>query len=110
MDLKDISVKNPVNVFTNEDAFAGNNTPQPPAGSEASDKSGNIIDAVVDVAKQTKDLIVDESKTLAPDVANTFKVSKKRLDSENRIINAIPNSYLYWGIVGILGYVVIKNL
>ena len=92
-----------------EDAFAGNNTPPPPAGSDEPVNNDGVIDAVLTVAKNTKDMIVDESKTIAPDVASTFTDSKARLDSEHRIIDAIPNSYLYYGIVAIVGYVVVKK-
>lgn len=110
MDLKEIKVNKPMKSFTTEDGFAGSETAPLPAGSEVKDQDGNVIDAVIDVAKKTKDMVVDESKTLAPDVADTFKDSRKRLDQEHRIISAIPNSYLYWGIVAVLGYVVIKRL
>lgn len=62
----------------------------------------DIIDVFVDVSKNTKDLIVDESKTIAPAIAETFKSSTERLNSEKRIFEAIPNSYLYYGLI-ILG-------
>jgi len=109
--MKDLNFKvaHPVNTFTTEGAFAGSDTPPAPAGSDTPIENDGVIDAVIDVAKKTKDMLVDESKTIAPDVADTFKGSQKRLDSDHRIINAIPNSYLYWGIIGVVGYVVVKK-
>tara|TARA_R110000850_G_scaffold199964_3_gene326103 strand:+ start:649 stop:948 length:300 start_codon:yes stop_codon:yes gene_type:complete len=77
--------------------------------SNANKQNDGVIDAVIDVARKTKNMLVDESKTIAPDVVDAFKDSRKRLDSDNRIIRAIPNSYLYWGIVVVVGYVVVKK-
>ena len=103
-------VKNPVNVWTNKDSFVNGNVPQPPAGSDTVVKNNGVIDAVIDVAKKTKDMLIDESKTIAPDVVDTLKDSQKRLDSDYRIINAIPNSYLYCGIIGLVSFIVVKKL
>ena len=73
-------------------------------------KNGDIIDGVINLAKNTKDMLVDETKTIAPEVVDTFKDSKRRLDSEKRLIKAIPNSYLYYGIVLVAGYFIVKRL
>ena len=69
-----------------------------------------FIDTVVDSLKQTKDLVVGESKTLAPSVVDTFKKSTVRLDEDERIFSPIPNSFLYWGIIGLALIFVAKKL
>lgn len=73
-------------------------------------KDEGIIDAVIKFGKNTANMVVDESKTLVPAVADTFRKSSDRLNTEKRLIPAIPNSYLYWGLVGVTVYILAKNV
>ena len=106
----DFQVPNPSNTWTTDQNFA-DEKPVSPAGMEkVNTNNDDVIDAVINVAKQTKDMVVDESKTLAPDVADTFRESAGRLDQTKEIIKGVPNSYLYWGIVVLGGALIYSAL
>jgi hypothetical protein len=88
--------------FENNQIFDDNFIVEPKTKTAEVKNDKDIIDVFVDVSKNTKDLIVDETKTIAPAIAETMKTSTERLNSEKRIIEAIPNSYFYYGLI-ILG-------
>jgi hypothetical protein len=88
------------------DNFTPNNTviSSPKEGDEP------FVDTVVESLKGTKDLLVGESKTLAPSVVDTFKRSTTRLDEEKRVFAPIPNSLLYYSLMAIGLIIIAKNL
>jgi hypothetical protein len=69
-----------------------------------------IQDKIIDGLTQTKDLLVNESKTLAPEMVANLQESNKRMEDQKRIISFMPNNYLYYGLVAIGVIVIIKVL
>ncbi len=70
-------------------------------------------DGFVRTLKQTGDMLVGESKTLAPSVVETIKESGERLEERERIIKFIPNPYLYFGLLVVgtyAAYAIIKKV
>lgn len=99
----------PSQPFTQDDSFADTHVKMAYA-SDNKTRNGGIIDTFLQTAKSTKDMIVEESKVIAPDVVDTFKESRTRLNKERRIIKAIPNSILYYSIVAIGVLVIVRNV
>ena len=73
-------------------------------------KGEGIVKDIVDGAKDTFNLAVEEAKTVAPDVVDVFEESSDRLNSEPRIIKAVPNNYLVYGVVLLASYIIIKKV
>lgn len=69
-----------------------------------------VLDKVIDGAKDTANLFVDETKEIAPSATNFFKRSTERLDSKERVISFIPNSVLFYGAVIVTALYVAKKL
>lgn len=73
-------------------------------------KGEGIVKEVIDGAKETVNLAVEEVKTIAPDVVDVFEESSERLNQKPRIVSAIPNNFLVLGLIALTGYVVIKKV
>lgn len=70
---------------------------------------GIVKDATVKV-KETTELIIDEAKTIAPEVLKTLKESSDRLNSKQRVFSFAPNNVLVYGTLGILSYILVKKV
>lgn len=57
-------------------------------------KSG--IEKATDVVKETAEMVVNEAKLVAPEVVDVIKDQNQRLKNEERIIDQIPNNFLYY--------------
>jgi hypothetical protein len=79
-------------------------------GGELLDKAEDVAVEVVDTLEDTFELVKDETKALVPSVEDTIKRSSKRLQAKERVISFIPNDFLYFGIVGLGTYLIIKKL
>lgn len=73
-------------------------------------KGEGIVKEVIEGAKETVNLAVEEVKTIAPDVVDVFEESSERLNQKPRIVSAIPNDFLVLGLIALTGYVVIKKV
>ena len=71
---------------------------------------GIVKEDIVDGAKDTFNLAVEEAKTVAPDVVDVFEESSDRLNAEPRIIKAVPNNYLVYGVVLLASYIIVKKV
>ena len=73
-------------------------------------KGEGIVKEVIDGAKETVNLAVEEVKTIAPDVVDVFEESSERLNEKPRIVSAIPNNLLIFGLIAFTGYIVVKKV
>ena len=80
-------------------------------GSQAKNVGRDILDTVqsgaediFDVVKSTGGFVIEEAK----EGIDEIQEQGQKVDEKNRLIKAIPNSYLVFGAVGILLYSLIK--
>tara|TARA_R110001592_G_scaffold108434_3_gene302998 strand:- start:264 stop:572 length:309 start_codon:yes stop_codon:yes gene_type:complete len=78
--------------------------------SKTLEKGEGIVKDVIDGAKETFELAVQEAKTVAPDVVEVFEESSERLNSQDRITKLIPNNYLVFGVVLLASYIIVKKV
>lgn len=73
-------------------------------------KGEGIVKEVIEGAKETVNLAVDEAKTIAPDMVDVFEESSERLNEKPRIVSALPNNVLVLGLLGFSVYFIIKKV
>jgi len=81
-----------------------------PTFADEKEQGDGVLSKVVDKAKQLKDVVVDETKTLAPEIKDEFRESTERLNAKQRVFSPVSNSIIYYAIVGLGLYWVIKKL
>jgi len=78
--------------------------------SKTLEKGEGIVKDVIEGAKETFELAVEEAKTVAPDVVEVFEESSERLNSKERITKLLPNNYLVFGAILLTSYFIVKKV
>lgn len=69
----------------------------------------NSFDSNFEKAESPK-ILVEEVKTIAPEIIDVFKNSSDRLNKKSEIINGVPNSILFYSALGIGALIIYKLL
>lgn len=71
--------------------------------------SDNSFDSNFEQAESPK-ILVDEVKTIAPEIIDVFKNSSERLNQKNEVISGVPNSILFYTALGLGVFIIYKIL